>query len=499
MKIRHYILAIILSATASVVSAVNVDLSAPGTLKSSLNDAPASVTELTVTGTMDAADFDFINRELTALESLNLSGATIAAYNGDEVLMNRRQFAANTLPAYALAGTKVNNVILPKSLKEIGAGALSSTSISSLTLPEGITSIGEGAFSGCATLKSVTLPSTVTVMGENAFSRCTALETVTLSCPIPARAFMGCTALKSVNLGNEIGVKAIGDYAFAGCTSLSSFPFRNGLTSVGNAAFEASGLTAVDFSASSSLTSLGAWAFAKCDKLTSVIFNDKLTTIGEGIFLDDASLVTVALPTGITELPDYSFKGATSIDSEAFMHSFITSIGNYATMGMTQVNVFTLPASLSYIGDEAMAGWISLTALHGEELTAVPELGNDVWKDVDQSKATLYAKEDIANEFATIPQWQEFNITLVSGIDDVVADTPAANRVKAWFTGTDLNLQADTEIVNVALYGIAGMQYLSATPYDTQFSIDTAGLGERVYIVRIILDDDSVVTLKLAR
>lgn len=336
-------------------------------------------------------------------------------------------------------------------------------------------------------------------MGDNTFSRCTALETVTLSCPIPARAFMGCSALKSVSLGNGSGVNTIGEYAFAGCTSLSSFPFRSGLTSVGTAAFEGSGLTAVDLSASSSLTSLGAWAFAKCDKLTSVIFNDKLTTLGDGIFLDDASLVTVALPTGVTSLPDYSFKGATSIDSEAFMHSFITSIGNYATMGMTRISVFTLPASLTYIGDEAMAGWDSLTALHAEDLSVVPELGNDVWKDVDQSKATLYARETLANEFSTTPQWQEFNITLVTGIDDVVADTPAANRVKAWFSGTDLNLQADTEIVNVTLYGIAGMQYLSATPYDTQFSIDTAGLGERVYIVRILLDDDSVVTLKLAR
>lgn len=499
MKIRPYFLAIFLAATATVASAVNIDLVQPGTLSTTITDNPASITELTVTGAINAADFDYINKELTALKSLNLSGAAVKAYEGDEVLLKRREFPADEIPAYALAGTGIATVVLPNGTTAIGDGAFSATPINTISLPATISSIGEGAFAGCVSLKAIDIPPTVKVLGENAFARCTSLEKATLSCPVPARAFLDCTALKNVTFGNPASVTSIGDLAFAGCISLSGFPFREGLVTVGSSSFEGSGLTTVDLSSSSSLTSVGSWAFAKCDKLTSVIFNDKLTTLGEGIFFEDAALVTVALPMGVTTLPDYSFKGATSIDSAAFTHSFITSIGNYATKGMTQMSVFTLPTNLTYLGDEAMAGWTGLTNLHAETLTAVPELGKDVWKGVDQSKATLYVNNKVENEFATTPQWQEFKITAVSGIDGIVADNSAENRVKAWFNGTELNLRADTGIANVALYGIAGMQYISATPYEALFTIDTAGLSERVYIVRIILDDDSAVTLKLAR
>ena len=80
-------------------------------------------TTLTVTGTINAADFDYISSTLTKLTTLNLSGANITAYSGDPVLLNRASFEANTIPDYAFAGSKLENVTLPASATAIAEGA----------------------------------------------------------------------------------------------------------------------------------------------------------------------------------------------------------------------------------------------------------------------------------------------------------------------------------------------------------------------------------------
>lgn len=84
------------------------------------------------------------------------------------------------------------------------------------------------------------------------------------------------------------GVTAIGNYAFADCTSLSSVTLPDGLTSIGVAAFKNTGLTSVTIP--SSVTSLGIVAFDNCTALASVtIFASSLTTYGLGAFDGNAA------------------------------------------------------------------------------------------------------------------------------------------------------------------------------------------------------------------
>jgi hypothetical protein len=68
-------------------------------------------------------------------------------------------------------------------------------------------------------------------------------------------------------------LESIENYAFYKCESLTAITFAEGyvLKTIGNNAFEETGLTSVDFPAT--LESIGEFAFSSCTSLTNVTFN----------------------------------------------------------------------------------------------------------------------------------------------------------------------------------------------------------------------------------
>jgi len=135
-------------------------------------------------------------------------------------------------------------------------------------------------------IKTVNITSGITAVGDWAFYGCSALTSVTLPAGLTTigdRAFYNCSALTSVTF--PTGLTSIGDAAFYDCTGLTSVTFPAGLTSIGNDAFSrCTGLTSVTFPAG--LTTIGYYAFGNCTNLTSVTFPTGLTTIGDSAFYD---------------------------------------------------------------------------------------------------------------------------------------------------------------------------------------------------------------------
>ena len=92
----------------------------------------------------------------------------------------------------------------------------------------------------------------------------------------------------------EIGtnVTRIGDYAFDGCTGLTTVTIPDSVTSIGDYAFwDCRGLTSVTIG--NGVTSIGGWAFSGCSGLTSVRIPDSVTSIGDSAFYNCSSLTAL--------------------------------------------------------------------------------------------------------------------------------------------------------------------------------------------------------------
>ena len=152
------------------------------------------------------------------------------------------------------------------------------SSLTSLTFDYYLKSIGESACYGCSSLTSLTIPCYVTFIGTAAFSSCSSLTSITVltagSGWYPTYDSRDdCNAIIETNTNTLIAgckntvipnsVTAIGDYAFEGCSGLTSLTIPNSVTAIGDNAFSGcSSLTPLAIP--NSVTAISSSAFKKC-------------------------------------------------------------------------------------------------------------------------------------------------------------------------------------------------------------------------------------------
>ena len=179
----------------------------------------------------------------------------------------------------------------------------------------------------------------------------------------------------------------LGDYAFYGCSGLTSLTLPSGVTSIGYRAFEGcSGLTSLTIP--SSVTSIGDWAFHGCSGLTSLTIPSSVTSIGRGAFDYCSGLTSLTIPSGVTSISNYAFSGCSGLTSLT-IPSGVTSIGDLTFNGCSGLTSLTIPSSVTSIGDSAFRGCSGLTSIYvyPENL---PELGTDIFYGCDAMNCTVY-------------------------------------------------------------------------------------------------------------
>ena len=199
-------------------------------------------------------------------------------------------------------------------------------------------------------------------LGDWAFYGCSGLTSLTLPSGVTSignYTFYGCRGLTSLTLPSS--VTSIGNDAFTGCSGLTSLTLPSGVTSIGDYAFYGcSGLTSLTLP--SSVTSIGDWAFGYCSELTSLTLPSGVTSIGNYVFFGCSGLTSLTLPSSVTSIGDYAFQDCSGLTSLT-LPSGVTSIGNDAFYGCSGLTSLTIPSGVTSIGKWAFYGCSGLTSL----------------------------------------------------------------------------------------------------------------------------------------
>ena len=313
----------------------------------------------------------------------------------------------------------LTSIAIPDGVTRIGSFAFCGcTGLMSITIPNSVTSIGECAFYGCTGLTSITIPDTVTEIGEFAFRRVpNVIYSGTVSdSPWGARALNGyiedglvyedssktkllaCPSSREGTFAIPDSVTSIGNYAFFGCSSLTSITIPDSVTSIGSWAFdECSSLTSVTIG--NSVTRIGGGAFSDCRSLNKVyaasldswlkikfsgwgsnpcnngadlyfngeivkdvVIPDGVTSIGNFAFHECSSLTSITIPDSVTDIGYQVFSYCSSLTSIT-IGSGVTSIGESAFAYCTGLTSITIPNSVTSIGDGAFNKCSSLTSI----------------------------------------------------------------------------------------------------------------------------------------
>jgi serine/threonine protein kinase len=200
-------------------------------------------------------------------------------------------------------------------------------------------------------------------------------------------AFQGCSSLTSIELPSS--VPSIGYAAFANCSSLTAIEIPSSVTIIGRSAFNGcSSLTAIEIP--SSVTSIGDKAFDGCSSLTAIEIPSSVTSIGDDAFYGCSSLTAIEIPSSVTSMGEFAFWGCSSLTAMEIPSS-ITSIGYAAFAACSSLTAIVIPSSVTSIGYAAFAACSSLTAI--EIPSSVTRIGDDAFEGCSSLAPFVYNGE----------------------------------------------------------------------------------------------------------
>ena len=216
-------------------------------------------------------------------------------------------------------------------------------SITAIVVEKGVTRIGNYAFDSMENVTSVTLADTVGYVGVGAFRFCNALQDVYFTGTMSQWESMSVTAYNTALLDAALHVSETGAcgehltysynsdtgtltidgkggmYSYADAytpwydymESIQTIVIGDGVTSIGDYAFECTGITEINIP--SSMRAIGNGAFAGCTALTSVAIPDSVSSIGQATFRGCTALTSVSLQSSLNSVENAAFYGCTAL------------------------------------------------------------------------------------------------------------------------------------------------------------------------------------------
>jgi len=264
------------------------------------------------------------------------------------------------IPDMAFYNSKINGqIVLPNSLKSIGAYAFAKTACNDFSLPVYVTEIGEGAFEGCKNFQRLNLPRALRKIGNRAFRDCPLSGELVIAynvTEIGDYAFSGCTGLTKLNMKNSL--LKIGANAFNGCKNLKcELAIPSTVTEIGDGAFKGCSMLSGRLTLPANLKKIGSKTFQNCNSFTgTLVIPNSVTEIGQEAFSDCSRFTGLSLPNNLRKIEFGAFARCTNLTGRLSIPETVKEIGSYAFYNCTNfTGDFILPSALESIGTDAFA------------------------------------------------------------------------------------------------------------------------------------------------
>lgn len=361
MDMKHFLLRAVLAVVIFTnvfkanAESVTVNLTREGTLAEKVLEQAnslATVTELTVTGKINSADWNCITKQMTSLSTLNMKGATASFETLSSFNQNITSFIVpEGIKKLKCSMRRLTYIEISNSVETIGGGETSYNfgDLQTIKFGNGLKSIVNSPFEYCENLNNVFLRDVAAWCRVN-------LDNGNCSPFYWGWDDNPSNTSKRLYVNDELittlvipYVEAINAYAFYGCSAIQSIEIAEGCNSIGSSAF--SGCTNVSsISLPASLTEIGSSAFSYCTSLSSLSLPSNLSKISSNVFSGCSSLQSIGLPSSLTSIGFSAFSSCTSLTEISFPES-ITSIGSGAfdnCSGLTKVTcLIPFPISAS--------------------------------------------------------------------------------------------------------------------------------------------------------
>lgn len=297
------------------------------------------------------------------------------------------------------------------------------------------------------------------------------------------------------------------DYALTGLINLTDISLPASLKAIGKGSLSGSGL--IDLVIPNGVTTIGDYAAMRCESLKSVYIPESVTTIGTRAFAYCSKLNEVQISGALKYIPEGLFEACGGLRELSLSNlTSCSEIGPWAVAecnglntlvlpekssifekgalyGTSAVQTLTLPENLGYLEDNSMSAMTGLSYIDATKLSYIPDLGENVWSRMDQSKITLVSPDNMVEDYKNAPQWSNFNIMSQKDWEnssETIASTVTDSSFKVDVTPNSIILTSSKPMGNIAVFNVAGKRIISASAQNNA-EINTAGWPKGVYLV----------------
>ena len=266
--------------------------------------------------------------------------------------------------------------------------------ITQVVVPQNVKSIGENAFSGCDNLSSINWNAIDCNVADNGLFDSSKDKVSTINFgsqvkTIPHHLCMNMTSLTSVIIPN--GVTKIGNGAFQGCNNITSLSIPNTVSRIGASCFE--GCTAWRVVVPENIKYIGRKAFKN-----TFTYNLDRNWSGNLLYIDNylieskvpTSKYTESIKSGTVVIADGAFENNNKMTSITIPNT-VTHIGNGVFNRCSELRNFNIPKGIVSIGDSAF----NSNGYLGGNLTfasTLKEIGKDAFRALRISGIYAYMK-----------------------------------------------------------------------------------------------------------